>query len=168
MHAALCSEGPPAWLFWIPMFVRNPWPESMVKGVGSEPQIWFVIIIFTRRCSAEDGIIYQGDIFSGHFIGYTIIAIGSAKIAEDLLEKRGVNYADRPRSVMCGELSGWGKVMLLSNYNDWFRQHRKWFAQEIGSHGTVQKFHKLIEYETRRFLRCVLNDPEQTQVHVRK
>ena len=90
------------------------------------------------------------------------------KVAEELLEKRSVNYADRPRSVMCGELSGWGKIMLLSNYNDWFRQHRKWIAQEIGGHDTVRGYHKLIEYETRRFLRCVLNDPDRTQAHVRK
>lgn len=69
---------------------------------------------------------------------------------------------------MGGELSGWGKTMVLSNYNDWFRHHRKWIAQEIGNYGTVQKFHHLIEYETRRFLRCVLNNPERIQAHIRK
>lgn len=94
--------------------------------------------------------------------------VGSAKIAEDLLEKRSVNYADRPRSVMCGELSGWGKIMLLSNYNEWFRAHRKWFAQDIGSHASVAKLHRMIEFETRRYLQCVLEDPEGNQAHVRK
>jgi len=69
---------------------------------------------------------------------------------------------------MSAELSGWGKILLLSNYNEWFRQHRKWIAQEISGYGTVQKLHQLMEYETRRFLCCLLNDPDRTQAHVRK
>ncbi|KAG6327363.1 hypothetical protein ID866_11726 [Astraeus odoratus] len=109
-----------------------------------------------------------GDIASWNLFGYNIIIIGTAKIAEDLLDKRSMNYADRPRSVMSGELSGWGKIMLLSNYNDWFRTHRRWIAQEIGGYGLTKKFHGLIEYETRRYLRCVLHEPERTQAHVRK
>jgi hypothetical protein len=100
-------------------------------------------------------------------LGINLIFTGSAKIAEDLLEKRSVNYSDRPRSVMCGELSGWSKIMLLSNYNDWFRAHRKLFAQEIGS-SIVAKFHRMIEFETRRTLRNILDDPAKLQAHVRK
>ena len=69
---------------------------------------------------------------------------------------------------MGGELSGWGKIMLLSNYNEWFRAHRKWIAQDIGSHASVAKLHKVIEFETWRYLQCVLADPENTQAHVRK
>ncbi|KAL4077432.1 cytochrome P450 [Scleroderma citrinum] len=142
-------------------------PKGLPPGISG---LWCLLEIPGEKAWLKMLAVSQryGDIFSGHLFGYTIIVIGSAKIAEDLLEKRSVNYADRPRSVMSGELSGWGKVMLLSNYNDWFRQHRKWIAQEIGGYGTVQKWHGLIEYETRRFLRCVLNDPERTQAHVRK
>ena len=102
------------------------------------------------------------------FLGYSIIVISSARIAEDLVEKRSINYSDRPRSVMGGELSGWGKIMLLSNYNEWFRAHRKWIAQDIGSYASVEKLHSMIEFETRRYLRCVLEDPEKNQAHVRK
>ena len=116
----------------------------------------------------NDATIHKGDISSLHLFGRSIIFIGSAKIAEELLDKRSVNYSDRPRSVMSGELSGWGKIMLLSNYNEWFRQHRKWIAQEIGGYATIQKLHWLIEYETRRSLSCVLDDPDRTQAHIRK
>ncbi|KAG9308644.1 cytochrome P450 [Chiua virens] len=69
---------------------------------------------------------------------------------------------------MCGELSGWGKIMLLSNYNDWFRTHRKWIAQDIGSYSSASNLHEMIEFETRRYLQCVLEDPEEVQAHVRK
>ncbi|KAG6374222.1 cytochrome P450 [Boletus reticuloceps] len=69
---------------------------------------------------------------------------------------------------MCGELSGWGKIMLLSNYNDWFRAHRKWIAQDIGSYASVAKLHRMIEFEARRYLQCVLEDSERNQAHIRK
>ncbi|KAF8552565.1 cytochrome P450, partial [Imleria badia] len=65
---------------------------------------------------------------------------GCAKIAADLLDKRGINYADRPRSVMAGELAG---------------------------HAVVAKLHEMIEVETRRTLRLVLEDPDRLQTHVR-
>ncbi|KAL4079468.1 cytochrome P450 [Scleroderma citrinum] len=142
-------------------------PKGLPPGISG---LWCLLEVPSRRAWLKMLAMNRkyGDIFSAHFLGSTVIVIGSAKIAEELLEKRSVNYADRPRSVMSGELSGWGKIMLLSNYNDWFRQHRKWIGYEIGGYGTVQKWHGLIEYETRRFLRSILNDPERTQAHVRK
>lgn len=115
----------------------------------------------------QEWSLQYGDIASGYFLGKTIIIIGSAKIAGELLEKRSVNSSDRPRSIMGGELSGWGKIMLLSDCNDWFRTHRRWIAQEIGSHDLAKNFN-MIEYETRRLLRCVLDDSERLRAHVRK
>ncbi|KAG9308639.1 cytochrome P450 [Chiua virens] len=124
-----------------------------------QAKVWLKMLKFNQQ---------YGDIASGWLAGYNIIVIGSAKIAEELLEKRSVNYSDRPRSVMCGELSGWGKIMLLSHNNEWFRTHRKWIAQEIGSYASITKLHRMIEHETRRHLRRVLQDPERLQAHVRK
>ncbi|KAG9308646.1 cytochrome P450 [Chiua virens] len=109
-----------------------------------------------------------GDLASMSLFGYDFILVASAKIASDLLDKRGSNYSDRPRSVMAGELSGWGKTMLLCNYTDRFRTQRKWMAQDIGSHAAVEKHHKMIEGETRRSLRLMLKDPGRVQEHWRK
>jgi hypothetical protein len=109
-----------------------------------------------------------GDIASASFFGYNIILIGSAKIAGELLDKRGINYSDRPRSIMGGELSGWGKMMVLCNYTDWFRAQRKWFAHDLGSHAAIAKLHRMIEVETRRSLRSALEEPDRIRAHVRK
>ncbi|KAF8546595.1 cytochrome P450 [Imleria badia] len=108
-----------------------------------------------------------GDFASASLYGYNIILVGSAKIAGDLLEKSSINYSDRPRSIM-GELSGWGKMMLLCDRNDWFRAQRKWIAHEIGSYATVEKLHSMIEVETRRTLRSTLHQPDRIQAHLRK
>ncbi|KAG8217948.1 cytochrome P450 [Butyriboletus roseoflavus] len=121
-------------------------------------KIWSKVLQLNRK---------YGDITSISLCGYNIILIGSAKIADDLLEKRGMNYVDRPRSVM-GELSGWGTMMLLCNYTDRFRTQRRWIAQDIGSHANVAKVHRMIEVETRRSFRLVLEDPDRIRVHLRR
>ncbi|KAI9574120.1 cytochrome P450 [Boletus coccyginus] len=110
----------------------------------------------------------HGDIASASLCGYNIIVIGSAKIAGELLGKRGINYADRPRSVMAGELAGWGKMMTLCNYTDRLRAQRKWVAHDLGSHAVVAKFHGMFEVETQRTLRSVLKDPDGLLTHLRK
>ncbi|KAF8124373.1 cytochrome P450 [Boletus edulis] len=110
----------------------------------------------------------NGDIASAYLFGYNVILVGSAKIAVDLLEKHSTNYSHRPRSIMGGELSGWGKMMVLCDYTNWFRSQRKWIAHDIGSHATVAKLHRMIEGETRRTLRSVLAEPDRVRAHVRK
>ena len=69
---------------------------------------------------------------------------------------------------MGGELSGWGKMMLLCSLDDWFRAQRKWIAHDIGSHATIAKLHNMIEVETRRTLRSTLEQPDRVQAHLRK
>lgn len=69
---------------------------------------------------------------------------------------------------MGGELSGWGKMMLLCNNTDWFRAQRKWFAHDLGTHAAVAKLHRMIEVETRRYLRSALEEPDRIRAHVRK
>ncbi|KAF9239426.1 cytochrome P450 [Melanogaster broomeanus] len=109
-----------------------------------------------------------GDLASFTAIGRVIILINSAKVAEDLLEKRSSIYSDRPRVVMAGELCGLGRNLLFSQYNDWFRGLRKLVAQEIGSYTIVQTFYPMLEHESHRFLVTVLERPGELQAHVRK
>ncbi|KIJ61751.1 hypothetical protein HYDPIDRAFT_115569 [Hydnomerulius pinastri MD-312] len=163
LHLVSAASGALALCLWFYTRLQDRLPPG-VRGLRCLFEIpsekaWVKSLKFNRQ---------HGDIACGSFLGYHIIVVGSAKIAEDLLDKRSVNYSDRPRSVMCGELSGWGKIMLLSNYNSWFRAHRKWLAQDIGSYATVTKLHRMIEFETQRYLRCMLDDPERAQAHVRK
>ncbi|KAN0076772.1 Cytochrome P450 [Tylopilus felleus] len=130
---------------------------SLFKVPREKP--WLKLLQFNQK---------YGDIASVSFWGFNVIVVSSANIAADLLDKRGTNYADRPRSVMAGELAGWAKVMLLCNYTDRLRTQRKWLAHNLGSHAVVAKFHRMIEVETRRTLRSVLEDPDRLRTHVRK
>ena len=41
----------------------------------------------------------QGDIIQLDLLGYHLIAVNSAKVAKDLLDKRSGQYSDRPQFV---------------------------------------------------------------------
>ncbi|KIJ05830.1 hypothetical protein PAXINDRAFT_103615 [Paxillus involutus ATCC 200175] len=120
----LITAGSAALVFCIWFYTRRLWRLNLPPGVHglrclsiippADGKVWLEMLEFNRQ---------YGDLASASLFGDHIIVTGSAKVAEDLLEKRSDNYSDRPRSIMCGELSGWGKIMLLSNYNDWFRAH---------------------------------------------
>ena len=45
-----------------------------------------------------------GDIIYIHIFGNPILILNSAKVTDDLLEKRGTIYSSRPRRVMLQEL----------------------------------------------------------------
>ncbi|KAF8551040.1 hypothetical protein OG21DRAFT_1524703 [Imleria badia] len=109
--------------FWSSVPLRDPERETIVEDAQVQPKIR----------SAE-----FCDIASASLFGYHVIFVGSAKISSDLLEKRSTNYSDRPRSIMGGELSGWGKMMFM------------------------------IEVEIRRSLRSTLEQPDGIRAHLRK
>ena len=48
--------------------------------------------------------ICEGDIVYVHVLGKPIVILNSIDAAKELLEKRGVNYSDRPRLVFIQEM----------------------------------------------------------------
>ncbi|KAG0691872.1 cytochrome P450 [Suillus ampliporus] len=108
-----------------------------------------------------------GDLLSGMVLGRQFIVINSVEVAEDLLEKQSALYSDRPRSIMAGELSGWGKILLLSDYNNWLRKQRKQFALDVGSPQIIRELFPMLAYENAKLLNNILGNPEALQSHIR-
>ncbi|KAK7061420.1 cytochrome P450 [Favolaschia claudopus] len=109
-----------------------------------------------------------GDICSATVLGQTMIIIGSAKVAVDLLDKRSAIYSDRPVCTMGGELVGWKNTLVLLPYGDRFRRYRRLFHNIIGSRSAIKLFLPVQEQETKRFLRRVLAKPGDLPQHIRK
>ncbi|KAF8803765.1 cytochrome P450 [Phlegmacium glaucopus] len=109
-----------------------------------------------------------GDICSVTVLGQPIIIINSAKVANDMLDKKSVIYSDRPVLQMAGELVGWKHTLVLLPYGPRFRRYRRLFHSLIGSQAVVKRFFPGEELEARRFLRRVLTKPDDLAVHVRK
>lgn len=100
--------------------------------------------------------------------GQQYIIANSAKVAVDLLEKKGSTFSDRPVLQMGGELVGWKNTLVLLPYGERFRNYRKLAHRLFGNHATMKAFHPVEEEETQRFLRRVLNRPHDLSAHVRK
>lgn len=59
-----------------------------------------------------------GPLISLKFSGFNVIIIGSHKVANDLLDKRGLIYSTRPRMIYANECMTNGLQPSLQPYND--------------------------------------------------
>ncbi|TFK53763.1 cytochrome P450 [Heliocybe sulcata] len=93
------------------------------------------------------------------------IIINSAKVANDLLEKRSNKYSDRPPLLMLN-MMGWDFDLGFIGYGPRWREHRRLFHQEFRQaaaqrymHTTLGKAHELI--------RRTLESPDHYLDHLR-
>ncbi|KAG5349488.1 hypothetical protein C0989_003480, partial [Termitomyces sp. Mn162] len=108
-----------------------------------------------------------GNICSVTVLGQTIVILNSVKIANEILEKKGSIYSDRPVLQMAGNLIGWRKGLGLMSYGDRFRRFRRLFHDIIGSKTSIQQFYYIEHVETHQFLRRVLANPVDLAQHIR-
>lgn len=72
-----------------------------------------------------------GPIISLQLGGSTVIILGSATAAHDLLNKRSGVYSDRPRLVMAGEYMTKGMHILMRPYDDRYLLHQRMDAPVV-------------------------------------
>ncbi|KAI0821983.1 cytochrome P450 [Trametes gibbosa] len=71
-----------------------------------------------------------GELVYMHIFGAPIIIIGSAEVADELLNKRSKNSPDRPLNPVI-ELSGQDLNFAVIPYGQWWRRHRRAFWQQF-------------------------------------
>jgi len=88
----------------------------------------------------------------------------------EMLDKKSSKYSDRPIFPMGGELVGLKNTMSLMPYGDSFRWNRKNFHSVIGNRAAMKDYDVdlIEEIETRRFLKRVLDGPEELKEHIRQ
>ncbi|TFY59478.1 hypothetical protein EVG20_g7775 [Dentipellis fragilis] len=119
-------------------------------------------VTFTRWAKEFGGLIYL------NLLGQPFIIINSHKKAVEMLEKKSVIYSDRPVLTMGSELVGWKNTLALTGYGERFREYRRMLHRLMGTRSNMEKFHPIEELETHRFLRRVLENPDDLQAHIRK
>ncbi|KAF7375517.1 putative monooxygenase [Mycena sanguinolenta] len=101
-------------------------------------------------------------------LGQPMIIINSAKVANELLDKRGSIYADRP-SLAMATLAAVTNSFAVQSYNESWRQQRQMFAQEF-SPSAVRQYYPLQETEARKLVHGLIDDPStlarQTQLRI--
>jgi cytochrome P450 len=101
-------------------------------------------------------------------LGQPMVIVNSASIASDLLDKKSAIYSDRPSLMMGGELVGWKNTLVLTPYGDRFRAIRRMLRGLMGSRSALVPYESHIELECRRFLRRVLDHPDNVASASRK
>ncbi|PNH44207.1 hypothetical protein VD0004_g3402 [Verticillium dahliae] len=103
------------------------------------------------------GQAYDCDVIHTEVLGQHMICLNSRQAAEDLLERRGSNYCDRPRFTLF-EIMGWGLTLTFLRYGPRFSLHRRLF-QTTFSRTNVRKFELIQQHEARKTVRNLLQDP---------
>ena len=109
-----------------------------------------------------------GNIVSVTIFGQRLVILNDAEDATALLDKRGSNYSDRPNFTMSAELVGWKEALIFRQYDESFKESRRYVNHTMGSKNAVKNHHGLIEAENRKFMRRLLETPEKVHAHIRK
>ncbi|KAH8703845.1 cytochrome P450 [Talaromyces proteolyticus] len=102
---------------------------------------------------------YKSDILSFNVLGRPIVVVNSIEVAHDLLDKRGANYADRPRFVLF-EVMGWGVTLTFLRWSPQFRLHRKLLQQSF-TQSACKTYRPIQIEEARRAIKAILHQPEK-------
>ncbi|RPD62671.1 cytochrome P450 [Lentinus tigrinus ALCF2SS1-6] len=106
-----------------------------------------------------------GDLVCLQALGQTVIVVGGAQAAMDLLEKRSVNYADRPVLKLV-HATGWGWSFVFAQYGQWWRDRRRVFWQHFRP-DAIQKYREHQQDGVRRFLSGLTRSPDKLSEHLR-
>ncbi|KZT30484.1 cytochrome P450 [Neolentinus lepideus HHB14362 ss-1] len=108
-----------------------------------------------------------GDLIYVGLLGNPILILNSAKVANDLLDKRGSKYSSRPGRPMVNDLMGWDWLFSSMPYGARWRSHRALFSQHYHPN-RASAFQPLQLKETYAMLRNLAHDPERFVYHVRR
>jgi cytochrome P450 len=98
-----------------------------------------------------------------------MIVLNTYEAAMSMLNRKGTIYSDRPSLYFVAEMIGWKESTTLSNQGPRWKEHRRMFAQQLGSQGAVERFTPMLESRTREFIRQVMDDPSPEMLlrHIR-
>ncbi|KAH9039121.1 cytochrome P450 [Lactarius pseudohatsudake] len=107
-----------------------------------------------------------GDVVYFHIFGRSMIVLNTLRAAQDLMEKRSLNYSCRPRFVLIAEMMGWDASLPQLPYGPRFRRQRR-LIQDHFTKG-VHSFRPTQRTETRILLRGLLETPDAFLQHIRR
>ncbi|KIK59249.1 hypothetical protein GYMLUDRAFT_245326 [Collybiopsis luxurians FD-317 M1] len=99
---------------------------------------------------------FGSDIIHVSALGNSIVTLNSAKLVNDLLDKRSSIYSSRPHSVMVGELMGWEDYLSFKPYNNGWKVQRKIFTQAFPP-SDIERFQPKLLSATNDLLRVLVH-----------
>ncbi|KAI0774005.1 cytochrome P450 [Fomes fomentarius] len=109
-----------------------------------------------------------GDIISFSLLGQQYVIVNSAEKALDMLEKKSAIYSSRAPIPVAGDMIGWNGAMILQPSGHRMRETRKLLGLVMASTKRVERFHHLVEQETKQFLVGLSNRTDSLVREVQK
>ncbi|EIW59173.1 cytochrome P450 [Trametes versicolor FP-101664 SS1] len=106
-----------------------------------------------------------GEMVYMHVLGTPMLVVGSAQLANELLNRRSKNTPDRPPNPVI-ELSGQDHNPALLPYGQWWRRHRREFWQHFHP-GTIHRYLFIQRTCTHRFLGSLLESSTALRENIR-
>jgi hypothetical protein len=93
-------------------------------------------------------------------MGQLIYVIHSFPIADEILNRKGAIYSDRPVQAMACELCGWNRPITLMRSGEQMRSSRAILHNAIGTHATVHEHHGTLVQEMRKGTLSIMQHPD--------
>lgn len=110
----------------------------------------------------------DSDIVFLNVFGRHNLFINSFKATNDLLDKKGAIYSDRPRLPMVKELMGWDWNLVLMSYQEGFTVHRRIVQQNFQPSIVARSHRPVMLREVRVLLNSLLVKPNEFTHHLRR
>ncbi|KAJ5902168.1 cytochrome P450 [Penicillium taxi] len=107
----------------------------------------------------------NSDILYFNILGRPMVVLNSVEAAHDLMDKKGANYADRPRFVLF-EVMGWGITLSFLRWSPRFKLHRKLIQQAFTQSG-CKPYRPLQLEEARRAVKSIVHKPQDWEILLR-
>ncbi|THH16641.1 hypothetical protein EW146_g4040 [Bondarzewia mesenterica] len=125
------------------------------------------IRIDVRFLPLHRAVLDAGDIIYMRAFGNSIMVLNSAKVADDLLDKRGAIYSSRPERAMVRDVMGWTWSFAGMPYGNSWRKHRGVFQKHFHARATP-RYEPIQIREAHALLRNLLRSPENYYHHARR
>lgn len=109
---------------------------------------------------------YNSDIVYFNVLGNHMIVLNSQKVANELLDKRGATYQDRPNFILF-DVMGWGLTLTFMPYGPRFKLHRA--ALQTGFTKTaITNYRPIQEDEARQAVARILRATDKWDFSLRR
>ncbi|KAJ7759152.1 cytochrome P450 [Mycena metata] len=160
---------------WI--WLRQQFPENL-KGLPLPPGPEPAFIVGNLKDLPTGGREWDGyaalarkfksDVIYLRVLRTSILTINSFDAANELLNRRGAVWSDRPRLPMIKELMGWDWNLVLQSYNEGFFPHRRIVQQHFQPGVVAREYRPVMLSEVTVLLQNLLDAPQHFSDHLKR
>ncbi|KAL3472358.1 cytochrome P450 [Aspergillus californicus] len=151
------------------LLYRSPSNRRLPPSPPRNPIVGHLRVIprdHPEHAFVEWGKKYDSDILYFNVLSQPIVVLNSIEAAHELMDKRGANYADRPRFVVF-EVMGWGVTLTFLRWSPRFKLHRKLLQQSF-TQSACRPYRPIQLEEARRAVKAITQAPDNWELLLRQ